>query len=154
MGLKKTNLISVNDKIFLCLFTRKTGTEIRLPLPAYAIEIIQRNRSLTGRYLLPRLSCTNLNIQIKRLVKLAGWDNSLPRNISYRGRMKEIKTLTGSSWQFYQHITTHTMRRTAITTLLILGVPENIVRRISGHAPGSREFYKYEAWHRNIWIRK
>jgi hypothetical protein len=35
------------------------------------------------------------------------------------------------------------MRRTAITTLLILGVPENIVRKISGHAPGSKEFYKY-----------
>ena len=35
------------------------------------------------------------------------------------------------------------MRRTAITTLLMLGVPENLVRRVSGHAPGSKEFYKY-----------
>ena len=35
------------------------------------------------------------------------------------------------------------MRRTAITTLLILGVPEIVVRSVSGHAPGSKEFYKY-----------
>ena len=35
------------------------------------------------------------------------------------------------------------MRRTAITTLLIMGVPETMVRKISGHAPGSNEFYKY-----------
>jgi len=35
------------------------------------------------------------------------------------------------------------MRRTAITTLLIMGVPEAMVRKISGHAPGSKEFYKY-----------
>ena len=35
------------------------------------------------------------------------------------------------------------MRRTAITTLLIMGVPELIVRKISGHAPGSKEFYCY-----------
>lgn len=35
------------------------------------------------------------------------------------------------------------MRRTAITTLLMLGVPEMMVRRISGHAGGSREFYRY-----------
>ena len=35
------------------------------------------------------------------------------------------------------------MRRTAITTLLIMGVPELIVRKISGHAPGSKEFYRY-----------
>ena len=25
----------------------------------------------------------------------------------------------------------------------MLGVPENLVRRVSGHAPGSKEFYKY-----------
>ena len=35
------------------------------------------------------------------------------------------------------------MRRTAITTLLIMGVPEMVVRKISGHAPGSKEFYRY-----------
>jgi hypothetical protein len=35
------------------------------------------------------------------------------------------------------------MRRTAITTLLILGVPELVVRKLSGHAAGSKEFYKY-----------
>jgi hypothetical protein len=27
--------------------------------------------------------------------------------------------------------------------LLMLGVPEMIVRKISGHAAGSREFYRY-----------
>ena len=57
--------------------------------------------------------------------------------------MTELKTGEGNTWPFYQHITAHTMRRTAITTLLIMGVPENIVRKISGHAPGSKEFYKY-----------
>ena len=35
------------------------------------------------------------------------------------------------------------MLLTAITTLLIMGVPELIVRKISGHAPGSKEFYRY-----------
>jgi len=34
-------------------------------------------------------------------------------------------------------------RRDTITTLLILGVPEQVVRRISGHAPNSKEFYRY-----------
>ena len=37
------------------------------------------------------------------------------------------------------------MRRTAITTLLMLGVDEQVVRKVSGHAPGSKEFYKYVA---------
>jgi len=38
------------------------------------------------------------------------------------------------------------MRRTAITTMLSLGVPEAVVRKISGHAPGSKEFYRYVQW--------
>ena len=35
------------------------------------------------------------------------------------------------------------MRRAAITTMLSLGMPEQAVRKISGHAPGSKEFYRY-----------
>ena len=39
--------------------------------------------------------------------------------------------------------TTHTMRRTAITTMLSSGMNEQVVRKISGHAAGSKEFYRY-----------
>ena len=35
------------------------------------------------------------------------------------------------------------MRRTAITTYLALGMPEQLVRRISGHSQGSKEFFRY-----------
>ena len=35
------------------------------------------------------------------------------------------------------------MRRTAITTMLRLQMPEHLVRKISGHAAESKEFHKY-----------
>ena len=35
------------------------------------------------------------------------------------------------------------MRRTAITTMLCLGMPEHLVRKISGHAANSKEFFRY-----------
>jgi len=35
------------------------------------------------------------------------------------------------------------MRRTAITTMLILGMPEHVVRKISGHAADGKAFYRY-----------
>ena len=92
---------------------------------------------------MPRLSVTNLNIQIKKLIKKAGWDYPLSKVISKQGKLTELKDHDGKGWRFHQHITAHTMRRTAITTLLIMGVPELIVRKISGHAPGSKEFYRY-----------
>jgi intergrase/recombinase len=30
--------------------------------------------------------------------------------------------------------------------MLSLGMPEQVVRKISGHAPGSNEFYRYVLW--------
>ncbi len=36
------------------------------------------------------------------------------------------------------------MRRTVITLYLSLGMPEQLVRRISGRSPSSKEFYRYE----------
>jgi len=143
MGLKKIHLQSGNGEVFLTLYTQKTGMPVRIPLPEYALAIVERYKRKAGKYILPRLSSTNLNLQVKKLGHLAGWDGKLPKMRSLRGKMTEIKNKKGDTWKFYEHITAHTMRRTAITNLLILGVPETVVRKISGHAPGSKEFYKY-----------
>ena len=64
MSLKKTNIITADGAVFLSVITKKTGAEVRIPLPDYIIEIIKRNKRKAGKYLLPRLSGTNLNIQI------------------------------------------------------------------------------------------
>ena len=47
------------------------------------------------------------------------------------------------NYRFCDVASSHTMRRTAITTMLSLGVSEQVVRKISGHSPGSKEFYRY-----------
>lgn len=143
MNLKKNNIQSSPDGSFIALHTQKTGTEVMIPLPSYAQDIIHKYRRKAGRYVLPRLSGTNLNLQIKALMKKAGWDHVLPKIRHRQGLPVEIKTGLGESFRFYDHITVHTMRRTAITTLLLLGMDETSVRRISGHAPGSKEFYRY-----------
>ena len=143
MNLQKKNIVYSDDEIYLKLFTQKTGTEVKIPLPEYAIEIIKRYKAKVGKYILPRLSVTNLNIQIKKLIEKAGWNYPLTKAISKQGKLTELKNQNGKGWCFHQHFTAHTMRRTAITTLLILGVPELVVRKISGHAPGSKEFYRY-----------
>ena len=143
MKLKKTSIAYTEKGVFIIIHTQKTGTAVKIPLPDYAVAIIERNKKKTGKYLLPRLSVTNINRQVKNLIAKAGWTHTLTKTINKQGKIVEIKNSNGSTWQFHQHITAHTMRRTAITTLLIMGVPELIVRKISGHAPGSKEFYRY-----------
>lgn len=143
MRLHRSHLIKTAQGSYLQLHTQKTNAAVCIPLPDYCLAILQRYRKQKGGFLLPRLSVTNLNIQIKAIGLLAGWDHPLPKYRSQKGRLVEVKTKTGGCWKFYQHLTCHTMRRTAITTLLMLGVHEEVVRRISGHAPGSKEFYRY-----------
>ena len=143
LGLQKKNIQYAGEEVNIILHTQKTGTAIKIPLPAYALQIIDRYKRKAGRFVLPRLSCTNINLGIKALIKKAGWDYSLPK-IRYRqGQAVELTNNKGQNCRFYDHITAHTMRRTAITTLLLLGVDEHSVRLISGHAPGSKEFYRY-----------
>ena len=143
MRISPKNIQHTPDAVYLTLHTRKTGAEIRVPLPGYAIEIIRRYKKKPGRFILPQISCTNINLGIKKLIRQAGWDYHMPKIRHRRGEPYEIKNNKGETYRFYDHITAHTMRRTAITTLLLLGVDENSVRRISGHAAGSKEFYKY-----------
>jgi integrase len=143
MRLQKTNIQATTEGTIVILNTQKTSTEIKIPLPEYAIAITDKYSRKTGRYVLPRLSSTNLNLGIKSLIKKAGWDYSLPKIRQRMGEAQEMKNAAGESFKFYEHITAHSMRRTAITTLLLMGVDENSVRKISGHAPGSKEFYRY-----------
>jgi intergrase/recombinase len=42
------------------------------------------------------------------------------------------------------------MRKTAISTMLSLGMPEHIVRKISGHAANSKEFFRYVKMAQNV----
>lgn len=143
MSLQKKNIVHTGNEVYLELYTQKTGTAIKVPLPDYAMAIIERYRKKAGKYILPRLAVSNLNLQLKKLIKKAGWTYPLRKTISKQGQLTELKNTAGKGWCFHQHITAHTMRRTAITTLLIMGVPELVVRKISGHAPGSKEFYRY-----------
>ncbi len=143
MRLKQTNVYLCEEGTMLSIITQKTITEVLIPLPEYAVSIFSVYKSKCGSYLLPRLSATNFDLQIKQIIELAGWVQPLPKIRFREGKPVEVKRKNGQPFRFCDHISAHTMRRTAITTLLMLGVPEMMVRRISGHAGGSREFYRY-----------
>jgi integrase len=144
MNLKHCHVQQFNGFYNLQMFTKKTSSHVSIPLPDYCIDIIHKYHK-KGHHVLPRLANSNINIQFKEICKKAGWTSPLPKYRTRKGKMVEIKSVHGKSFKFYEHISAHTMRRTAITTLLMMGVDEAVVRRISGHAAGSKEFYRYIA---------
>ena len=141
--LTKGNIVESDNSYYLFTKSQKTKTYARVKLPDYAVEILKKYKARkTG--LLPLMSLDNLNFHIKQLIEKAGWVEPVKKVREKRGNPKEIRKET-ISYRFCDLVSSHTMRRTAITTMLTLGVPEHIVRNVSGHAAGSKEFFKYVA---------
>lgn len=145
--LKKNNIRQVNGQYYLSVKSIKTTADTLIKLPPYAIAIIDKYKKLKNR-LLPQFGITNINKYIKLLLQNAGFTQSVLISRNRRGTPIEMKRVDndGQSYRFCDVACTHTMRRTAITTMLSLGVPEQVVRKISGHAPNSKEFYRYVFW--------
>ncbi len=145
--LKRSNLRETAGQYYLAVRSQKTTTDTLIRLPDYAVDILAKYKKQKTK-LLPHFNKVNLNKYIKELLELAGFIHPVSKTRERRGRTTELRkaTLTGKSYRFCDVASTHTMRRTAITTMLSLGMPEQVVRKISGHAPGSKEFYRYVLW--------
>lgn len=79
------------------------------------------------------------------MIERANWTGEQIKTRQKRGQSFIVykNEKTKEPYRFCDLITSHTMRRTAITTMLCLHMPENLVRKISGHAAGSKEFFRY-----------
>lgn len=149
INLKPSNLEKENNQWYLKVQSKKTQTYTKIKLPEYVVDIFTKYKN--KKRLLPFYNLVRLNLYLKRLCEKAGWSDEKIKTRQKRGiatvvfkdKKKKIH------YRFCDHITSHTMRRTAITTMLRLQMPEYLVRKISGHAPGSKEFDKYVAISQN-----
>jgi integrase len=144
MALAPINIESLDGKVYLSVKSKKTQTQTRVKLPDYALQILERYKGPKKR-LLPYYHKVYMNKYLKELMEKAGWTEPFLRRRQRRGVPVEVykDPIKKVPYRFCDMITTHTMRRTAITTMLSLGMNEQVVRKISGHAANSKEFYRY-----------
>ena len=147
LSLNRSNLEVSGDNYYLKVTSKKTQTLTRIKLPDYAIEIIKKYHRRRHKNLLPVISNYNLNKNIKLLAEKAGWTDAVTKIRGQRGIPIPIlrPSKAEKGYRFCDLVTSHTMRRTAITTMLSLGMTEFMVRKISGHSANSKEFFRYVA---------
>ncbi len=134
--------------------SKKTNVYTTVLLPDYAVEIVKRyyNKNNTNKTLFPPISISRFNVLLKRFGQCIPSNYEIKKIREKRGKQMIIykdKT-TKTHYTLADMITAHTMRRTAITNMLSLGMPENIVRKISGHAAGSKEFFRYVEYAQSV----
>jgi integrase len=145
INLKSSNLEVENGQYYLKVQSKKTKVYTRIKIPDYVVTIFQKYKTQKYSGLLPYYNLVRLNLYLKRLSEYAGWKEERIKTRQKRGIAKVVFKDKNKKihYRFCDHISSHTMRRTAITTMLRLQMPEHLVRKISGHAAGSKEFHKY-----------
>ncbi len=142
--LKKRDIIHRDGQYYLSTTSKKTGISILIRLPIEALQLVQNGRIL-GKKLCYSVTLTNFNKNIKKICELAGWVYPVEKNRSIYG--KSISNRNSNEkigiFRFCDLVSSHIMRRTAITNLLMLGVSELTVRKISGHTETSSSFMRY-----------
>lgn len=137
----------VNNQCYLHVKSIKTQRVSRIKLPVYAVDIIEKynyGKSMSSK-LFPSICLRQFNKNIQAIAERAGWTYPLGKRRSQNGRSLEIykENSKKETYRFCDLMTSHIMRRTAITSMLMAGVPESVVRQISGHSTNSTAFYRY-----------
>jgi integrase len=145
VALRKENMEVINDRVYIKVKSKKTQTFTRVKLPDYAIQILKKYSKQYVHKILPEIKKASMNTKIKKIMEIYGFIEPVQRTRQKRG-ISEVILKSGKTktpYRFCDSVSTHTMRRSAITTMLSLGMNEQAVRQISGHAPNSKEFYRY-----------
>ncbi|SRX52249.1 tyrosine-type recombinase/integrase [Aequorivita sp. CIP111184] len=131
-----------NKQWYLRIKSKKTKKYSLFKLSEYSVNIYLKYRPISNKKnVFDLISLYNFNKHLKLIGEKARFKN--PIEISREKRGKSQTTKNKKQVLFYEKMSSHMMRRTAITTLLILGMPEHMVRKISGHSYSSNSFNRY-----------
>lgn len=106
----------------------KTGVPVRIELNDLSREILRRRiGEAEGKRVMPKKAVGTINYGIKRLGQMAGINDIVTYEVIKGGKRY---TMQSPKWEM---LSTHVGRRTFIVTALSSGIPEQIVRKWTGH---------------------
>ncbi len=139
-AIKYSNIENVNESTYLNVISKKTNSISKVKLPEYAIDILQKYKKSKTKTIFSPMSLNWFNVNLKRIAQKANWTEEIQLHKTQQG---VVKKQNKQVVRLCDILSSHFMRRTAITTMIILGMNESLVRQISGHASNSKEFYRY-----------
>jgi integrase len=146
ISLTKADFFRTEKGLFLRKEHRKTGTVVLINVPEHCQKIYLKYAK--DLKVFPSFCLSLFNRDIKRLFELAGWTHLVPKIRTKRGKPVPVlkDPIRGTHFRFCDLVSSHTMRRSAVTILLSMGMKEHVVRQISGHSQSSLAFQRYIAY--------
>ena len=143
-SLKPTDFKKVSNKFFVTNWNHKTKVDTLAQIPEFIYNIVQDNVQNTGNVLGffedSFIDC--ISVMIKDVFNQPEFP-SLQRDYTINITNPDGKTQRQKTKRLYELITPHVLRRSAITTMLVSGVDEGTVKKMSGHVRDSEAFNVY-----------
>ena len=132
-GMRYSDLIRLERKditdTHIRYYAKKTSTYTEVNINNYSREIINKympREGADGR-LMPSISHSTLNSNIKKLCQRAGIDTPITRLKVSGGVSREV------TMPKYELVSIHTGRHTFVVAALTLGIPTEVIRKFTGH---------------------
>ncbi|NUY82717.1 tyrosine-type recombinase/integrase [Flavobacterium sp. MAH-1] len=143
--LTKHNFEHTDGKWYLKVKSKKTKAFTKVRLPEYAVRIFEQWSASNNKRatVFGQLSLFNFNKTLKEIGEAAGFTDPVDVSREKLGKAVKMASSANTPIRFCDKMSSHMMRRTAITTMLILGMPDHLVRKVSGHTQGGNSFNRY-----------
>lgn len=144
MDIKITDFRCVDGKYFIININKKTMTKTMAQVPAFIYGIAKENHERSGSVIgaNPYISTALVSLQLHTVLNQPEFEQlkrpHTKQNLSPDGKSQHPKTD-----KLYKFVTPHVLRRSAITSMLVAGVDEETVKKMSGHARNSDAFNVY-----------
>src|SRR5690606_34828416 len=125
-GLRFSDLFLLTNKNFeeskpgewyLKLRSKKTKTYSYMKLSSHAVAIYLKHKATHNKkYVFESISLYNFNDNLKKIGEKAGYTAPIEVSREIRGKAKKIKAQNSLGYRFCDKMSSHMMRRTAITT--------------------------------------
>jgi integrase len=144
LSLKPTDFRKVAGKFFVTNKNNKTSTDTLAQVPEFVYNIVQDNVQGTGNVLgfFQENFVDCISVMLHHAFNQPEFP-SLQRNYTINITNPDGKTQRQKTKKLYELITPHVLRRSAITTMLVSGVDEGTVKKMSGHVRDSEAFNVY-----------
>lgn len=141
--LKWEHMTDRKDGLFLNKMNIKTGNNTNMILPTKLANVFRENMAKHGQIFTPVKA--QEAVIYSELPKLFAMYPDLQQNYStYQMNADGSKHLV--TQPLYEWVKPHMLRKTAITTMLVMGIDEQHVKFASGHVHTSKSFEKYRAF--------
>jgi integrase len=144
MQLKVTDFKYVDGKYFLTNMNNKTLIKTMAQVPKFIYDIAVENHNKTGFVVGANPFETNALVSAHLHTVLNQPEFEQLKRLHTKQKLApDGKSQYPKTDKLYKFVTPHVLRRSAITSMLVAGVDEETVKKMSGHARNSDSFNVY-----------